>query len=184
MGRRSPAGAPRPHPPARAGKGLVRALVRVGTGATRRHGAPRRPPPDGMVCLRCGAVFLRKTWRRSRRRLLEAAARSAPIGRCPACRSVAGAELPGRLRLEGAYVGLHEAELRRRIANVAARAAFTQPQRRVVAIAAQGPALEVTTTSQELAHRIACELCKAFGGSAVYHWSEHGARLRARWRRD
>ena len=36
-----------------------------------------------------------------------------------------------------------------------------------------GSALEVLTTSQKLAHRIATELRKAFGGRTTYAWSIH-----------
>ena len=59
---------------------------------------------------------------------------------------------------------IDEDAVRRRIANVAARARATQPQRRVVDIARRNGALEVLTSSQKLAHRVARELEKAFGG--------------------
>ena len=90
----------------------------------------------------------------------------------------------GRVRLEGSYVPAHAAELRRRVANVAARAAYTQPGRRVLEVLARGRALEVLTTSQELAHRIAHEIEKAFRGKATYRWSDVDGRLLATWRRD
>jgi hypothetical protein len=90
----------------------------------------------------------------------------------------------GRVRLEGTYVAAHAAELRRRVDNVAARAAYTQPDRRVLDVLARGRALEVLTTSQELAHRIAHEIEKAFRGKATYRWSDADGRLLATWRRD
>jgi len=55
--------------------------------------------------------------------------------------------------------------------NVAARARFTQPQRRLVSTERSGQVLEVLTTSQKLAHRIVHELRKAFRGRARYSWS-------------
>jgi hypothetical protein len=63
-------------------------------------------------------------------------------------------------------------DIRRRIQNVAARAAFTQPERQVVSVERHGEVLEVLTTSQKLAHRIAHELKKAFGGRTSYAWSD------------
>jgi len=72
--------------------------------------------------------------------------------------------------------------VRRRIGNVAARAAFTQPERRVSSLERQGDELEVITTSQKLAHRIAHELKKAFGGRVSYAWSDDGT-LFATWQR-
>jgi len=62
--------------------------------------------------------------------------------------------------------------IRRRAQNVAARAAFTQPERQVVSVERRGKVLEVLTTSQKLAHRIAHELKKAFGGRTSYVWSD------------
>jgi hypothetical protein len=49
---------------------------------------------------------------------------------------------------------------------------------------ARGPALEVLTTSQKLAHRVGRELQKAFGGSVSYAWSDRGGELLAVWLRD
>jgi hypothetical protein len=88
------------------------------------------------------------------------------------------------VRLEGSYVAGHANELRRRIRNVAVRAAFTQPERRVIDVVTRGDALEVRTTSQKLAHRLARELAKAFHGTVSYDWSEGDGRLLAVWRRD
>ena len=43
--------------------------------------------------------------------------------------------------------------------------------------------LDVLTTSQKLAHRLAHELKKAFGGRITYTWSDDGTLL-AEWDRD
>ena len=67
-----------------------------------------------------------------------------------------------------------------RIANVERRAQFTQPERRVVATNWNGKTLEVLTTSQKLAHRIAREVEKAFGGHAHFSWSDDDGSLLAR----
>ena len=40
------------------------------------------------------------------------------------------------------------------------------------------------TTSQKLAHRIARELQKAFGGRARYSWSEQNGSLTAIWQQE
>jgi hypothetical protein len=85
--------------------------------------------------------------------------------------------------LRGSYVARHLDGILRRIRNVAARARFTQPERRIVSIRHEGEALHVRTTSQKLAHRIARELRKAFGGHASYAWSDREGRLDAVWER-
>lgn len=170
----------------RVGKGLVRALVRAGSKSDHSPAAARKGPAvrDQTVCGGCDAVFARKTWRRSARRLQAAARHGAVRGVCPACRQAANGRGFGRVVLEGAYVAGHAQELVRRIRNVAARAAFTQPERRLVEVVTRGSTVEVLTTSQKLAHRLARELAKAFRGTVSYHWSDSDGRLLAVWRRD
>jgi hypothetical protein len=64
--------------------------------------------------------------------------------------------------------------IRARIRNVVTRAGRSQPERRMVSFAAEGRTLEVLTTSQKLAHRIAHEIRKAFGGRTTYTWADDG----------
>jgi len=169
----------------RVGKGLVRALARAGSKSDHRPAVALKGPTvtDQTVCA-CGAVFAHKTWRRSARRLRGAVTRDAVRGVCPACRQVAAGSAFGRVLLEGSYVSGHAEELIRRIRNVAARAEFTQPERRLVRVVKRGSTLEVLTTSQKLAHRIAREIAKAFQGAVSYQWSGREGRLLALWRRD
>jgi NMD protein affecting ribosome stability and mRNA decay len=143
------------------------------------------PAPDDLtVCERCGDVFWRKTWRRSEKRVTHALLARKLWGICPACRQVETGTYFGRVVLRGGYIAGHETEIRRRIQNVAATARHTQPERRVVAIRRPAGGLEVLTTSQKLAHRIVHELRKAFGGRALYSWSDRDGRLFAIWERD
>ena len=64
---------------------------------------------------------------------------------------------------------------------MASRASHTQPERRIVSIDWTGPRLEVLTTSQKLAHRVALELAKAFGGRNSFRWSSDDGSLTAVW---
>jgi hypothetical protein len=168
------------------GKGLIRALDRVGSRSDRSPAVARKgaAASEQMLCGGCGAVFIKKTWRRSPRRLRDSMAAGGLPGVCPACRQMVTHQAFGRVVLQGAYVAIHGADLLRRIRNVAERAAFTQPERRIIGTAVRGATIEVLTTSQKLAHRIARELEKAFHGSASYHWSDGDGRLLAIWRRE
>ena len=85
--------------------------------------------------------------------------------------------------VRGKFALANEDAIRARIRNVAARAGYTQPSRRVVSSTADGDTLEVLTTSQKLAHRIVNELKKAFRGRATFDWSDDGTLL-AVWRRE
>ncbi len=165
-------------------KGLIRSLNRSqvrndkGPLVTRKTKAPA----EGTVCERCGAAFVRKTWRRAARMSAE---RPVTWGICPACQQVGRLEGQGRIVLSGTGVMANEDLIRRRIRNIEGRAMDKQPERRVVSVTPveiEG-ALEVLTTSQKLAHRIVHELTKLLGGRATYAWKDDGS-LFATWHYD
>jgi hypothetical protein len=168
-------------------KGLIRSLNRRGTRTDKvLPVAAKHPVADPTVCERCGAVFTRKTWRQGRK-VDEALLARAAWAVCPACEQTSSGEYFGRVVVRGAYAVANRAAIRRRIANVASRARFTQPERRVVSEeggAGDATVLEVLTTSQKLAHRITHELKKTFGGQATYKWSDNDGALFATWQRD
>ena len=137
--------------------------------------------PEPALCVGCGAVYVRKTWRRSDRRRLGAYLQDAERVSCPACRQVGEGRGYGHVLLRGAGLADREDEVRRRIAAVESRARFSQPERRLVEVAEGGDGLEVITTSQKLAHRLVRELEKAFGGETSYTWSDRDGSLRATW---
>jgi NMD protein affecting ribosome stability and mRNA decay len=167
------------------GKGLIRSQSRRGTRSSKKPpvAAKAVPRTDPTACERCGAVFSRQTWRRDRPITHALLARVA-WDVCPACRQASRGEGFGRVLLRGTYVLPHADAIRRRIENVAARAAFTQPERRLVSMDGDADGIEVITTSQKLAHRVVHELKKAFGGRASYTWSDGDGSLFATWRRD
>lgn len=70
---------------------------------------------------------------------------------------------------------------RRRIAAVASLRDRHQPSLRLGVARPRLDGLELMTTSQKLAHRVAHELQKAFGGSTTYSWSDRDGSLRATW---
>jgi len=165
-------------------KDRIRQLSRRGTRSEKSPPAgDGRRTPRTTACHGCGALFLRKTWRRDHKvtpRLYDGV-----IWRpCPACRQRKSGDGLGKVVIQGTWAAANEDLIRRRIDNVAARAEFTQPQRRLVSVDRSGRTLEVLTTSQKLAHRVARELKKAFGGRATYAWSSADGSLRAVWSHD
>lgn len=145
----------------------------------RRTGRPSEPA----VCERCGAVYAAKTWRAGDRTLRTPLA-GVRWTVCPACRQVAEGEYFGRVLIRGPYAELHQEAIGARVRGVAVRAAYTQPERRIVSMDRTEEGLEVLTTSQKLAHRIARSLMKGFGGQTEYHWTEPHGQLFAVWERD
>jgi NMD protein affecting ribosome stability and mRNA decay len=171
------------HSPVAKNKGLIRSLAR-GFARTKKGGpveAATGHLPEPSVCGTCGAVFTRRRWRKERRITGALLARARWV-RCPACRQAAAGVGFGRVVIRGPYALANESQIRRRIANVASRAAHTQPERRVSFIDQHDDMIEVLTTSQKLAHRLVHELRKAFRGCASYAWSDDGTLL-ARWER-
>jgi len=174
-----------PKPPVAKDKGLIRSMNRefARTGqAARPVEASSGHLPEPSACDRCGAVFSRRLWRRDRRVTAPLPARI-HWTICPGCRQASQEMGFGRVRIRGPYAAANEDLIRRRVANVAARAAFTQPERRIASIERQGDVLEILTTSQKLAHRIVHELTKLFRGRATYAWSDDGTLL-ATWQRE
>ena len=166
-------------------RGLIRSLNRRGTRSEKKPlvAIKSEPATEPTVCERCGAVFAWRTWRRDRPVTHALLARAA-WATCPACRQVSRGEGFGRIVLSGGYLPGNETAIRRRIVNVAARAEFTQPERRLVSIERQAGRLEVITTSQKLAHRIVAALKKTFGGRVSYAWSDRDGSLFATWERN
>jgi hypothetical protein len=139
---------------------------------------------DPTVCDRCGAVYTNKTWRRGRTLSSEMLDRAA-WATCPGCLQARSAdEHYGRIVIRGSFVKENLRTIQQRIHNVARRAEFTQPQRKIVSEDWDGKTLEVLTTSQKLAHRIVHELKKLFRGKTHYAWSDSDNSLYATWERD
>ncbi len=162
-------------------KDRIRQLNRRGTRSEKSPtpGMTRRTPGT-TACHACGALFTRKTWRHDHPVRLGTYDRV--VWRlCPACRQLARGEAFGMVVLPAAFAAKNEALIERRVANVAARAGFTHPERRVVDIERTGRSLQILTTSQKLAHRVAREIEKLFGGRATYRWSDQDGSLRATW---
>ena len=163
-------------------RGLILSLNRQSVRDDKAPRVARKTPPihEPTMCARCGAVFLRKTWRHDHTLSDEEIDRGR-WGFCPACEQVARQEGQGRLVIRGVPAARRE-EVRRRIENAAKRAMRTQPERRIVSIetANNGSAMEVLTTSQKLAHRLAHEVKKMLRGKVSYSWSDDGT-LFATW---
>ena len=152
--------------------------------ADQRGGPPvarvRLPSGGPLRCERCDAVYENKTWRaRGRGDVAELAGATWTL--CPACSQQAEGEFFGRVSIPARLPEDLELAVRRRVWNVERRARHTQPERRLLGIDRTRQGLEILTTSQKLAHRIARELEKAFGGRAHYAWTDREHELDATW---
>ena len=163
------------------GKGLIRSLDRRGSRSDMSPPVTRKASfIDPSVCDRCGAVYTNRTWRRGRSMPQQLASAAAWVV-CPGCAQAESKdEYYGRVLVEVPEGAATRDELLARINNVESRAKSNQPERQVVSRTWDGNQLEVLTTSQKLAHRIAHELAKAFGGKPRFQWSDEDGTLFAR----
>jgi hypothetical protein len=132
-------------------------------------------------CERCDARYEDKVWRTPTARQKVADLEGVTWTLCPACRQIEDQEYFGRVRVTRPLSPEMETQVRRRVWNVERRARHTQPEHRLVDVERRREGLEVYTTSQKLAHRIAHELAKAFGGRTHYDWTEREGVLQATW---
>lgn len=167
------------------GKGLIRGLNRKGSAFDKSPPVARRGGTfrELSICERCGAVYERKRWRRGGRITSDKLSGAAWVV-CPACAEERSGIAYGKVLVSGDFAREHLDQIRRRIANVDTRARATQPERRILSADWDGKTLEILTTSQKLAHRIARELEKLFGGRAKYNWSDEDGSLFATWKRE
>lgn len=164
-------------------KAMIRGMVRSATDPGKVHPSEarlgRRAEP--VLCQMCGALLHGRRWQSpSTSRASSDLLSRARWQTCPACEQQRQEQYLGRIVARGPLLASDGAAIRRRIQNVARRAEFTNVQHRVVSIEERDGALEILTTSQKLAHRIAHELKKAFGGRVTYAWLDDGC-LEARW---
>lgn len=165
-------------------KALIRSLNRRGTRADMSPPVTRKTArlKEPAICERCAAIFQRKTWR-SGRKLTGTLLERATWTVCPACAQTKGRdEYYGKVVAHGLMGSPTADQALRRIQNVGRQAEATQPEHRVLSLEWNGDVLEVLTTSQKVAHRIAHELKKAFGGTTTYSWSEGDGTLLAVWK--
>jgi len=159
-------------------KALIRSMNRRGSRSDKTPPvAQKQKFSEPSICDRCGAVYSGKSWRRGRRLAREVMDKAQWV-KCPGCAQAASGEYHGQVLIELGDKAVPKA-ISARIANVERRAQFTQPERRIVATNWNGKTLEVLTTSQKLAHRIAHEVEKAFGGRAHFSWSDDDGTLLA-----
>ena len=141
------------------GKGLIRSLDRKGTGFDKSPPVARRGGTfrDPSICERCGAIYERKSWRRAGLITSDKLSGAAWVV-CPACAEAKSGIAYGKVLVSGDFAREHLDQIRRRIANVDSRARANQPERRILSADWNGKTLEILTTSQKLAHRIARSL--------------------------
>jgi hypothetical protein len=155
-----------------------------------REAGRHRPPrarPEPRICERCGAVYAKRRWTLSvparADRLPFAASPKTTL--CPACRLTVSGRFGGEVRVSGAFVSEHRAEIERLLRNEASRAAEDNPLGRITRVDRPAPdRLTVRTTTEHLAKRLGQALHKAFRGTVRYGFSHENKFAHVTWSRE
>jgi hypothetical protein len=138
------------------------------------------------ICQGCGAVYAKRRWTTTGlptpQRLRAIAAPDMTL--CPACRMTAERRFAGEVRVSGAFVAGHRAEVEHLIRNEAERAAEDNPLARIVRLDRSSTGFTVKTTTEHLAKRIGQALHKALHGSVRYRFSHENKFAHVMWSRE
>jgi len=128
-------------------------------------------------CPDCGAVYRRGRWR------WEAAPRAAAAARCPACLRIRDRLPAASVTLSGKFLASHRDEILSRVRSCEQAEKESHPMQRIMAIAASGTGMRITTTDAHLARRIGDALHHAYKGELEYRYNKEDNLLRVAWRR-
>lgn len=133
--------------------------------------------PEPARCKDCGALWRRGRWSWG------AAPAGAHLALCPACRRIRDRLPAGYVHLGGEFFAAHRAEVLGRVRRCEAAEKRGHPLERIMAIAADGEGVVVTTTGAHLAHRIGEALARAFKGELDSRYLKGDKLLRVKWSR-
>lgn len=137
----------------------------------------KRKLPEPTRCKDCGALWRRGRWSWA------AAPAGAHDGRCPACKRMRDRFPAGMVSLQGGFLAAHRDEVLRRVRRCEASEKRSHPLERIMAIAAEGEGMMVTTTGPHLARRIGDALHDAYKGVLDFRYNKGDNLLRVTWSR-
>ncbi len=133
--------------------------------------------PDPSACTECRAIYRAGRW------AWGAPPADAEPVICPACRRIADDYPAGLVRLRGAYLAAHRAELEHIARNVEQRERAEHPLKRIIALREDGAELEISTTDAKLARGIGEALKHAHKGKLEMSPSARENVVRVVWER-
>lgn len=148
------------------------------------HRGPRAAA-EPLVCTECGGVYAKRRWISKKDPRAELIAAGAEHVVCPACAMINDGRARGWLRLEGAFLASHPADIEHLLANEAARAAEDNPLGRIAEWdRSEAGVVTISTTTEHLVERLGRALHAAYGGEIDFGFSHGNKMARAVWRRD
>lgn len=136
------------------------------------------------VCKKCHAIYYNKRWYLDEE-LYKRKSSLKETGKimCPACLKIKDKFPGGVVTLTGEFLHEHKEEIMNMIRNEEERAKGFNPLERIMEVTKINKGMEITTTNEKLAQRIARSLERAYQGSVEYKWSSGTKLLRAEWER-
>lgn len=139
---------------------------------------PARKLSEGTRCRDCGAVYRRGRWS-----VATTVARSAHLGRCPACRRTREHFPAGYISLKGDFYRAQRDEILALVRHCEADEKGRHLLERIMAIREGRDGALVTTTGIHLARRIADAVQAAYKGRLRFRYNKADKLLRAYWSR-
>jgi len=137
---------------------------------------------DFLICPDCSAVYDDKHWKKSLVEVRDAnEQKRISFQRCPACKMIHDRKFEGQVIAEGIPAHRME-EILVRIRHVGDRGRSRDPLDRIIAVRRRGQRIEVTTTENQLAVRVAKEIRDLIGGKLDIRWSHEEDIVRVFWR--
>jgi hypothetical protein len=103
---------------------------------------------------------------------------------CPACKRTREKVPGGYLRLEGSFLMVHQKEISHLITNVAHAEMGQHPLQRIIEVLPLENGIEITTTYEHIARRIADAVHRSYNGDLTIKYSDEEKRVRIHWVRD
>jgi NMD protein affecting ribosome stability and mRNA decay len=136
------------------------------------------------VCKRCHAIYHNKRWYLDEELYQKKASlKDTEKILCPACKKIKDKFPGGVVTLTGDFLHEHQEEIMNLVRNEEERAKGFNPLERIMEVTKIKKGMEITTTNEKLAQRIAKSLERAYQGSVEYKWSSGTKLLRADWER-
>lgn len=133
---------------------------------------------DPSVCEKCGVVYNHGLFE-----WLDSPPQDAQRIVCPACRRIGDHYEGGMVVLEGQFLVDHKQEIMNLISNVAEYKTKSRPLERIMEIKDLGDRVEITTTYEHIARRIAEAVHSAYKGELRLQYPEGEKYVRAYWKR-
>ncbi|MFI5305130.1 MAG: BCAM0308 family protein [Nitrospiria bacterium] len=146
---------------------------------------PREGPNEPRQCSTCKAVYHHKRWYlKDDSVAIELLKKPIEMTICPACRKTEDHFPGGVITLKGEYLALYKDQILHLIRNEEGRAKQVNPMEGIISIKDLGSSVEIHSTNERFAQKVAQAIKRAHKGEISYHWTHGDKFVRVEWQRE